>query len=186
MPGVSPATDEEIQAVCNDPNNVSYVCMGFRPGIRAWMTEIEVTRFRPGTLRNDEFHMVLMKWPDGVPLLWLIIIFDKSEQEFAESILWKNGLRKVEEGFTQMVMGGKKGLEKFPITGDNVFFLENHSKGAANVFYSNNPEKMNAAKELEDRQCQVFFDQHTEWLKTPEAEKEIAEYMKRHPEGYNL
>lgn len=187
MGHVSPATTEEIQAVCNDPNKVTYCCFSFRPGIRAWMTEIEITKFRPGTLRNDDFHMVLMKWPEGLDALWIIIIFDKSEQKFAESILWKNGLRKVKDGFTQHVINPHdKTIEKFPISGPNVFFLENHSKGAANVVYSNDPVKIQAANELEDKQCQVFFDLHDEWLKTPEAQVAMAEYMKKHPDGFNL
>jgi hypothetical protein len=182
---LTPATTEEIQAICDDPKYVSYCSMLFRPGVRAWMTEIEYTRFRPGTLRNDEFHVANMRWPDeSPPMIWLIIIFDKSEQQFAESILWKNGLRKVREGFVQKAITSK-GVEHFPIKGPNIFLLENHVQGGSNVVYTNNPDKMKAASELEDRQCQVFFDAHEEWLKTPEAAVEIAAYLRIHPDGYN-
>jgi hypothetical protein len=176
---------QAVQDVSDNPNYVTYCAFAPRPGVRAWMTEIEYTRFRPGTIRNDDFHVAIIKWPEGLMAQWLAIIFHKSEQQFAESILWKNGLRKVEDGFTQKVIGSE-GVQDFPISGPNVFFLENHSKGGGNVVYTNDPIKIKAAEELEDKQCQVFFDAHEEWLKTPEAAEEVAAFLKEHPDGSNI
>jgi hypothetical protein len=173
------------EVVCN-PDYVTYCSLDTRPGVRAWMTEIEYTKFRPGTLDNDDFHLGLLRWPEGQwGMVYLIICFHRSVQEFAESILWRNGLRKVEEGAAPMMMGGPEGIQRFPMDGYNIFFLENHSQGGSNVIYTNDPVKMRAAKELEDKQCQVFFDAHEKWLKTPEGLASVQEFLKKHPGGWN-
>jgi hypothetical protein len=175
------------EVICN-PDYVTYCSLDTRPGVRAWMTEIEYTKFRPGTLDNDDFHLGILKWPDGPwGMRYLIICFHRSVQEFAESILWKNGLRKTEEGTFPIMMGGPEGIQKFPLADyNNVFFLENHSKGAENVIYSNDPVKIKAARELEDKQCQVFFDSQMKWLASPEGIAALAEYLKKHPDGQNI
>jgi hypothetical protein len=201
---------QQISEVISNPDYVKYCCMEMRPGVRAWMTEIEYTKFRPGTLDNDDFHLAILKWPEGQwGMRYLIICFHRSAQEFAESTLWRNGLRKCEEGAYPMMFGGtektvdigeliEKGSlefkvmgpepkwEEFPLRGNNIFFLENHSMGAANVVYSGDPEKMKKARDLEDAQQQVFFDAHEEWMKTPEAKKSMDEYIKKHPDGFNI
>lgn len=201
---------QQIAEVIANPDYVTYCSLEMRPGVRAWMTEIEYTKFRPGTLDNDDFHLGVLRWPDGQwGMFYLIICFHRSVQEFAESILWRNGLRKCEEGSYPMmfgntektvdisdimktgslefkVMGPEPKWEEFPLKGNGIFFLENHSKGAANVLYSNDPKKMEEARKLEDAQQQVFFDAHEEWLKTPEAKSAMAEYIKKHPGGFNI
>lgn len=179
-------TLDEIRKQCAEPGMVSYCAMMMRPGIHAWTVEIEYTMFKPDTDANDGFHLVTMVWPEGLEPdvgLYCIATFEQRAQEFAESILWKNGLRKVKEGYTQIVInpGGK--TEKFPISGPNVFFLENHSKGAANVIYTNDPVKIRAAMEHEFNQTQKFFDEHKRWLETPEGKAIADAYWKKHPEG---
>lgn len=184
---ISGVTLEKIREKCADPNHVSYCAMMMRPGVHGWITELEYTMFKPDTDANDGFHLVTIKWPDGVPPpvgLYAVAIFERRAQAFAESILWKHGLRKITEGFVQMVInpGGK--IDKFPITGRNIFFLENHSKGAANVIYSNDPVKIQTAWEHELKQTQKFFDEHKRWLDTPEGRASFKAYWAKHPEGH--
>ena len=176
----------QLAEVISNPDYVTYCSLEMRVGVRAWMTEIEYTKFRPATLDNDDFHLAIMKWPDGdISLRYLLIIFHRSAQQFAESILWRNGLKKMPEGFTQMIIGGKEGKQEFPLQGPTIFWLENHTQGAPNVVYSNDPVKMKAARELEDAQCQVFYDSQAEWLETEEGKAKLAEFLKKHPEGEN-
>jgi hypothetical protein len=169
---------------------VSYCTMLMRPGVHAWTVELEYTMFKPDTDANDGFHLAIMKWPDDVPPpagLYAVVTFEKRAQVFAEGILWKHGLRKVRKGYTQMVISGVSGkavVEKFPITGPNVFFLENHSKGAANVIYTNDPVKIRIAHEHEVKQAQVFFDEHERWLQTEEGKAIADAFWKKHPEGH--
>jgi len=182
----SPVTLEEIREKCADPDMVNYCAMMMRPGIHAWTTELEYTMFKPDTDANDGFHLATMRWPESVPPplgLYVVATFEKRAQQFAESILWKNGLRKVTEGFTQVLIGGGK-VEKFPLSGPNIFFLENHSKGAANVIYSNDPVKIQAAWEHEVKQAQRFFDEHKRWLDTPEGRASFKAYWAKHPSGH--
>jgi hypothetical protein len=177
---------QQIAGVICNPDYVTYCSLEERPGVRAWMTEIEYTKFRPGTLDNDDFHLAILKWPDGKwGMRYLVICFHRSVKEFAEAILWKNGLRKTEEGTLPVMIGGGE-VQRFPLEGYGISFLENHSQGAANVVYSNNPEKMRAARELEDQQCEVFHNAHMEWLKTPEAKASIDAFLEKHPDGQNL
>lgn len=177
---------EEIQAKCDEPGMVSYCSMLIRPGLHAWSVELEYTMFKPDTDANDGFHLAVMKWPDDVKpptSLYAVATFEKRAQMFAESILWKHGLRKVNEGFTQIVLGGGK-AQRFPLKGPNVFFLENHSKGAPNVIYTNDPVKLRIAQEHEFKQAQVFFDEHKKWLETPEGKAIADAYWAKHPEGH--
>jgi hypothetical protein len=179
---ISPATLQEIKELCANPNYISYCVIWTRPGVLAWAVELEYTKFKPDTELNDDFHMSTMKWPEDLKdlgLLYTIVTFHKSEQEFAESLLWKNGLRKVTEI-------GPEGVKKFPLSGPSIFFLENHSKGASNVIYTNDPVKLKAAHEHEVAQCQVFFDAHQAWLKTPEGKATADAYWKQHPKGFNI
>lgn len=171
-----------LDPIIKDPNMVTYCSLILRPGITAWITEIEFTMFKPDTDANDGFHVAIIKWPESVPLEYCVVVFEKRAQAFAESILWRNGLRKVTEGFTQMMMGGGK-IEKFPIIGPNVFFLENHSKGASNVLYTNDPVKLKAAREHEWSQTQKFHDEHKRWLATEEGKATAEAFWKKHPEG---
>jgi hypothetical protein len=184
---VTPVTLEKIREQCADPNHVSYCGMMMRPGIHAWTVEVEYTQFKPDTDANDGFHLATVRWPEDVPPpigLYAVIIFEKRAQEFAESILWKHGLKKVREGFVQMVISPKGTTQKFPITGPNVFFLENHSKGASNVIYTNDPVKIQAAWEHEVKQTQKFFDEHQRWLATPEGKAIADAFWAKHPEGH--
>jgi hypothetical protein len=165
---------------------VSYCTMVMRPGVHAWTVEVEYTMFKPDTDANDGFHLATMKWPEDIPMpmsLWCVATFEKRAQMFAESILWRHGLRKVSKGFVSMVIGGGK-AQKFPITGPNVFFLENHSKGAANVIYTNDPAKIRIAWEHEMKQAQKFFDEHKRWLETEEGKAIADAFWAKHPGGH--
>jgi hypothetical protein len=144
-------------------------CHDDTSGVLAWMTEIEYTLFKPDTDANEGFHISTVRWPDDVPPpagIYNVVTFEKRAQIFAESILWKNGLKKVALGFTQIVIGGGGKVEKFPLRGPNIFFLENHSKGAANVIYTNDPVKIRIAHEHEMKQCEPYFEDHKKWLET--------------------
>lgn len=186
MPKCEAQTRQQIIEFCSNPDLVNYVCLLLRSGIYAWMTEIEYTKFKPDTPANDGFHLFQCKWPedDPVPAFTMVIVsFDKSGQEFAESILWKNGLKKCPSDMVAISIG-PQGSEKFFLTGPNVFQLENHSRGAKNVVYHNDPKLTEAAFEHEKAQVKVFHDEHEAWLKTPEGKASYEAYWAGKPEGY--
>lgn len=180
---ISAATLDQVKKRCAQPGMVSYCALLMRPGLNAWIVEIEYTMFKPDTDANDGFHLAYVAWPDDCPVPYCVATFEERAQEFAESILWKHGLRKVNKGFTQVVLGGGK-AERFPIEGPNIFFLENHSKGASNVIYTNDPVKIEAARKHETEQCQKFFDEHKRWIETPEGKAIANAYWAKHPTGH--
>lgn len=177
---------KEVQKLTDDPNMVTYCCMMARPGLTHWLVEIEYTLFKPDTDANLGFHIATIKWPSDFPVspssLYAVACFERRAQMFAESILWRNGLRKVTEGFTLMVIGASE-MAKFPIRGPRVFYLENHSQGAGNVIYTNDPAKLQVAHDHEMKQCQVYFDEHKAWLATEEGKAIADAFWKKHPEG---
>jgi hypothetical protein len=182
----TPATKEEVIKFCSNPQLVNYYCFISRPGIYAWMVEVEYTKFKPDTPANDGYHLLFSEYPEKKPipeLTMMIMSIDKSGQEFAESILWKHGLKRCRAGMVAMVIDSK-GPHEFFLQGPNVFCLENHNKGAENVIYKNDPEKMAKAREHEMEQVRKFFDEHKKWIESPEG-KIIAEaYWKKNPTGY--
>lgn len=180
-----PASKEDIIRECSQPDRRNYCSFLMRPGFWAWSVELEYTKFKPDTDANDDFHLMVSMFPEKDPIPQLIIgvvSIDKSGQEFAESILWKHGLRKCDPGLTIKCLG-PGGEEDFFLYGPNIFVLENHSKGAINVVYTNDPVKMMAAFAHEQQQVQRFFDEHKAWIKTPEGRAIADAYWKRHPSG---
>lgn len=171
---------EDIKRVALDPNNVTYCVLATRLGVNPWLVELEYTKFKPGTDTNDKFHVFIIKWPKDLPMFTVVASFDKSEKEFAESLLEKNGLRKILPGNVMMVIG-PEGTEKFPIEGPNVFYLENRS---GSPMYTNDEKQIDAARAKEHEFCQKFFDEHDRWMQTPEGIKAGDEWDAKHPAGY--
>jgi len=181
----SPATKDEIIRECSKPDRRNYVCLLMRPGFYSWMVELEYTKFTPDTDANDGFHLFWCKWPedDPVPQLTMgVVSIDKSGQEYAEAILWQHGLKKCAAGTVFTVLGGSS-PQQFFVHGPNTFPLENHSKGAENVVYTNDPVKIKAARAHEMAIAQRFFDEHAQWLETPEGKAIANAYWKKHPTG---
>lgn len=176
---IDPATLAEIQTVVDEPDMVTYYGLLGRPGMYGFMVELEYTKFKPDTDANDDFHMAIVTWPEGIGLKWVLIIFHQSEQGFAESILWKHGLRRVKEGYVGIIIGGPEGAQKFPIKGPRCFCLENHGP---NVVYTNDPVKMQAAWDHEKQMVEHFFEDHKKWFEDPANQEVIEAYWKKHPE----
>src|SRR6266850_4357026 len=171
MPNEVEATRSELIEFCRNPELINYVCLSQRPGFYSWAVELEYTRFKPDTFANDGFHLAFSKWPeeDPIPSLTMAIVsIDKSGQAFAEGILWKHGLRKCKAGYVAVAFD-RLGKHEFFIQGPNAFYLENHSKGAVNVAYLNDPKKTEAAWEHEKALANKFMDEHQAWIDTPEG-----------------
>jgi hypothetical protein len=183
---IQPSTKDEILKECNRPDRRNYVCLMMRPGFYSWIVELEYTFFKPDTDANDGFHLMLSMWPDNEPpipaLTMGVVSIDQSGQAFAESILYDHGLKAIGPN-KAFILVGPHGTEQFFVHGDNTWVLENHSKGAENVVYTNDPVKLKAAWEHEQQQAQRFFDAHAAWLTTPEGEAQFKAYWDKHPEG---
>jgi hypothetical protein len=183
-------TTEELQARCADPSTVVFASMWDRIGITGWMTQLEYTYFRPDTPANEQINVFMMKWPDNFPMFWVLVQIPRTHEKVAKELLYFHGLKVGGEndpegarGYTFMVLG-PKGEEKFPLQGENIFCLENHSKGTKHVAYTNDPEKLKAAKAAEDEIVKRFHDEHETWLSDPDNYAAAEAYWASRPDLY--
>lgn len=178
---------EEIIKECSDPNWAVFACMGNRIGLSGWMTQVEYTWFRPDTRANEDFNLTLMKWPDDFPIPWTIVRIPREYEDLAKAVLWQHGLKvggskDPEGGSYTFLMMDHNGTHEFPLFGPNVFCLENHSDGASNVAYTNDPEKIAAANEHEKEIVARYHAEHDQWLKEHYAKAEA--YWASRPDIY--
>jgi hypothetical protein len=180
-------TDGELQAFCNDPSRVHYCCMAMRVGISGWMTQVEFTFFKPDTEANNDFVLSFIKFPfvegeaPSIVNMWMMVSVPRTHQERVEGLLWQHGLRKTLPGNLPMVID-QHGQHVFPVKGPNIFYLENHNKGAENVMYKNDPKRLKEAHDHESAYVEKFHAEHRAWLATPEGKAEAEAYWKK----YNL
>jgi hypothetical protein len=186
-------TLEEVIRQCSDPTQAVFVAMFDRIGMHGWMTEVEYTRFRPDTPANREFHLTIMKWPYDMPdfqMFWIVVRMPMKDAEWAKSLLWKHGLRIPGGGkepfvFAVIVGGESGGMKKFPLSGDNIFCIENHSEGAKHVAYTNDPKKIEAARRHEEDQIvKKFHDEHGAWLSDPVNYAAAEAYWAQYPDEF--
>ncbi len=189
--GFNTPTLDEVIEFTNDTNKVHYASMGNRMGINGWLTQVEYTYFKPDTPMQEKFDMTVMKWPDDLEMIWVIASMPIEFEERATHLLWQHGLKVAGvndpsgEKYTFMVIGGPEGKQTFPLQGDTVRCLENHNQGAQNVAYTNDPEKIRAAYEHEEKQIIAkFHADHAAWLATPEGFAEAEVYWKTRPDIY--
>jgi hypothetical protein len=184
---------EEIVAECSDPKWAVFCCMIERIGLHGWMTQLEYTYYRPDTPANRDFNLTIMRWPEHMPATpmttWVVIRIPRAGEGVAKSLLWQHGLKfagsKDAEGgpYVPIMIGGGK-THKFPLFGENIFHLENHSDGAKNVAYTNDPEKIKAAHEHEESIVKRFHDEHAAWLAVPENYAAAEAYWAQYPDEY--
>lgn len=181
---------EEIQHRCANPKQVVFASMQDRIGLVGWMTQLEYTYFRPDTPANEDFNLYIMKWPDDDPFYWVLVQIPKTHEKIAKELLFDHGLKvggendaKGPRGYT-FILFDHNGKHEFPIQGENVFCLENHSKGTDHVAYTNDKEKLKSAKEAEDAIVKRFHDEHDAWLAVPENLAAAEAYWASRPDIY--
>jgi hypothetical protein len=185
---------EKIVAQCSDPRFAVFVSMWDRIGVKGWMTNLEYVYFRPDTPKNDEFNITIMKWPTTEMMFWAIIRIPREHEKLAKDLLWRHGLKVCGERDPEggpyvpiVIIGGPEpegGIHKFPFHGEHVFFLENHSKGAPNVAYTNDPEKIGLAQEHEEQMIAQYHKEHEEWLAVPENYAAAEAFWESRPDIY--
>lgn len=111
-------TDEEFTSLSKDEDKLFIVCMGGRPGIQLFFTDLEYNHFIPGTPINDRFNVLLEKW-EG--MAWVVIEVPMKYQSLVSEVAERNGMR-IADGIP-MILG--EDVSAFPLKGDNVFTLEN-------------------------------------------------------------
>lgn len=183
-------TTAELVAKCLDPATAVFAAMWDRIGITGWMTHLEYVYFRPDTPDSEKFNIYLMKWPDEEPMYWVLVQIPRTHEQIAKDLLYFHGLKvggendpQGERGYTFILLD-HNGTHKFPIYGDNVFCLENHSKGTGHVAYTNSPDKIKAAKAAEDAIVKRFHDEHEAWLAVPENLAIAEAYWASRPDIY--
>ncbi len=122
-------TIDYLRNFIKDVNLIHYVCMMTRPGVEEFVTKLEFLHYEPLTTRNDLLSIHTLVWNE---LPWIIISVPLKEKHFSENLLPLCGLRVV-DGIPMMFGAGCN--EQFPISGNNVFTLENVS---GHPVYQNN------------------------------------------------
>jgi hypothetical protein len=143
-PGI---TIPDLIKISRDPNYVWLAVMVSRPGAQWFMRHLELKFYRPETPRNRLLDMILLKWPDDMPMLWAICRIPMSEKQNLYDAAKATGMR-VGDGIPQMF--GGNGIEKFPLDGPNVFTLENSRES---ILYSGGEEDI---KRIEKEQIRLL------------------------------
>ncbi|MEA3392118.1 MAG: hypothetical protein U9Q91_03975 [Candidatus Marinimicrobia bacterium] len=138
---IKPETEKELCKFAENEDLIHYVCMSMRHGVEEFTTKLEFTHYKPGTSRNDLLSLRTLVW-NG--LLWFVISVPYTEKHFTEKILPLYGLRTA-DGVPMMIGSGRT---QFPITGANVFTLENVS---GHPTYRNDSD-INQAMRIAERQ----------------------------------
>ncbi len=139
-------TYETEKELCNFAENkelTHYVCMSMRSGVKKFTTKLEFTHYKPGTSRNDLLSIRILAWND---LTWFVISVPSKEKHLLDDVLILCGLR-VADGVPMILGAGCRA--QFPITGDNVFTLENVS---GHPVYCND-DAINQAMHIAERQA---------------------------------
>lgn len=116
-------SDENLQKFVGDPQLIHYAGMlnPPRPGVQDCFQMLEFTHFKPGTSRNEFYHLRVFEW-EGI--LWGVVSIPIVEKHLMESVAQANRLR-VANGIPTMLSG--KEMTQFPISNERVFTLENIS-----------------------------------------------------------
>lgn len=95
-------------------------CMSNRVGATSFMSFLEFRHFPPGTVRNAEFVLVMVRF---VGLIWPTAIIPDSMLAHADAIAAELGLRRA-DGVPRCISGGGGRVESFPLDLPNVFTIE--------------------------------------------------------------
>lgn len=114
-------SEEDSRVFFGDPHRIHYagMIMPARPGVQDCFEMLEHAHFKPGTLRNDLFHLRLINW-EG--LIWGIVSIPIADKELMERMAQVNGLR-ITDSIPVMIGGGV--ASKFPIESPNLFTFTN-------------------------------------------------------------
>lgn len=114
-------TEETFSAFAENDRLTHYVCIHSRPGFEELSTKLEHTHYKPLTIRNELMHMRALLWND---VLWYVLSMPSIEKHLLENMAGLCGMR-IANGVPMMI--GRNCREQFPISGKNVFTLENIS-----------------------------------------------------------
>lgn len=114
-------SEEELQKFIEDPYFVHYVGMllPLRPGVADCFELLERSHFKPGTPRNDLFHMRILKWMD---IMWGMVSIPVGDKGLMEKAAFVNGLKPAIG--VPLVLDGEK-EHRFPAANERVFTLQN-------------------------------------------------------------
>lgn len=122
----------ELMAFVSDPYFVHYIGMliPLRPGVDKCFQQLEFSHFKPGTNRNDLYHMRIIEWME---ITWGIISIPVGDKKLMEEVAGACGLQAV-HAIPHVL--STQGISRFPFCNSNTFTLENVS---GHPVYQNNP-----------------------------------------------
>jgi hypothetical protein len=145
---------DELQRMASEPGKLVLVSM-LRPariGSRLMFAYLEHTRYLPDTPENDKFEFILTKWPDSepgeFPMLWSTMLFPMEDREVIEKVAKRCGLR-LADGIPHIIGAG--GIKAYPVSGPNVFTIENDKESPV---YNGKAQEF---EKLEDEAMEAIF-----------------------------
>lgn len=133
---------KDIDKFFDDQKYIHYIGMISppRPGVALCLTELEHTHYPPGSPKNDNFLLRILKWSE---MVWVVVSIPISDKHLMEEVASKCGLR-IANGVPTIL--SSSGDEQFPVNNERVFTLENKSGHPA---YHNDPQVDKTIKEAE-------------------------------------
>ena len=112
-------SEDDFRALSNQTDRLYLIALLIRPGVASFTTKLEFEHFPPLSAKNDELDVYILEWFD---LPWTVVSIPMNQRSVAESVAAEVGLR-FTDGIPLMFGDGKE--EFFPLSGSNVFSLEN-------------------------------------------------------------
>lgn len=114
-------SENDLKTFMNDPYFIHYVGMLIppRPGFDDCVQQLEFSYFKPGTKRNDLFHLRVISWED---IVWGVVSIPISEKRLMETVAAACRLR-VANGVPCVISAD--GFKSFPFENSRMFTLEN-------------------------------------------------------------
>lgn len=134
-----------------DPKYIHFVGMVSppRPGVQMCFIELEHTYYKPGTKKNDDFMIMMIKWQN---MMWAIVSIPAEERYLMEEVANRCGLKIIN---SVPAILSKNGIEYFPISNERVFYFENKR---GHPIYHNDPEINRILEEAEAREIEKIMD----------------------------
>lgn len=147
-------TDEMIRRYDADHSKLKIVSDVLRPGANTFARGVELTIYKPGTPRNDDFEFFTLHFQEMPYVIAAVPMKDKPE---VEAFLSKHGLR-LQDGFPHVISSA--GVAKFPFRSNSTFSLGGKHD---NIMYEGSAAREQAER-IEEQTVRGFERAHDAWF----------------------
>jgi hypothetical protein len=149
------ADEQFMRELDSNPDLLHIVIWMGRVGASLFARTLELKHYTPGTRRNDDYHVLLMKDFGGIGP-FLVVSVPIKERDIVERVLAETDMA-LEHGVPHVLGGGVK-PEEFPLRSDNVWSLRNANGSIAYTQQGAKLEEENLKKIYE------MEEEHNRWM----------------------